>query len=63
MSGSETEVKDSLSGIVSSGASVGFVASQDGEKAVVTLKIPLVFPGLVKSGFVATGDATMPHTG
>jgi hypothetical protein len=52
------DTKSSLSGIISQGADVHF----EGEKAVVKVDIPIVFPGLT-SGLKATGDADMPHTG
>lgn len=52
------DAKKSLSGVLSSGASVGF----QGNTAEVQVKIPLVLPGL-PSGLVAHGDAEMPHTG
>lgn len=50
--------KQSLSGVVSSGASVTF----NGEQAVVQVNIPIVIPGF-KSGLQVEGDADMPHTG
>jgi hypothetical protein len=53
-----SDAKQSLSGFISNGADVHF----EGEKAVVNVNIPIVFPGL-KSGIEAEGDADMPHTG
>src|SRR6266496_4409250 len=47
------DTKSSLSGIIATDADVHF----EGEKAVVKVNIPIVFPGLVKKGFTAEGDA------
>src|SRR5436309_15630818 len=52
-----SDTKDSLSAFVNHHADVHF----EGEKVVVHLNIPIVFPGL-DSGLTASGDADMPHT-
>lgn len=54
----EQDAKKSLSGVLSSGASVSFT----GDTAEVQVKIPLLIPG-INPGLVAHGDAAMPHTG
>ena len=52
------DAKQSMSGLVSSGANVRF----NGDQAVVDVNVPIVIPGL-HSPLVAHGDAEMPHTG
>jgi membrane-associated protease RseP (regulator of RpoE activity) len=52
------DAKKSLSGVLSSGANISFA----GDRAEVSVDIPLFLPGL-DPGLSAHGTALMPHTG
>ncbi len=34
---------------------------EEGEKAIVHLKVPIIFPGLTVDGFAVTREATLPN--